>query len=126
MKNISRIITVLVLIGLWFMPAAAAEEVKPSAEQKLKILYDKFSDAREEYREALKAYLRDVAKERKSLLEILPKEQSETARKEMLSRIEWLGDQELELNDKLRVISAGEVVELSNKKDKIVSFLTHQ
>lgn len=37
-----------------------------------------------------------------------------------------LRNQSDELSDKIRVINAGEVVKLSNTKDRVVAFLTHQ
>ncbi len=44
----------------------------------------------------------------------------------LVDRLKDLQNQHNDLSDRIRVINAGEVVKLSNTKDKVVAFLTHQ
>ncbi len=53
-------------------------------------------------------------------------EEDKEKRKNLIDHLKDLQNQHDELSDKIRVINAGEVVKLSNTKDKVVAFLTHQ
>lgn len=85
--------------------------------------YDELSSS---YRESLKTKKSEVEDAMKSKEEALITETHEEKRVALVNDLRSLRDEREDLNDKIRVINAGEVVKLSNKKDKVIAFLTNQ
>lgn len=119
----------ILVTGLWLMPGAAAEEIPPAAvteEQPLETLRQNWITARTQYREALKIEKDHIAGKIKAVEFAMDEEADKQGRKRMMAEMKRLIKEHEEVNDNIRVISAGDVVQLSNTKNKIVAFLTHQ
>ncbi len=126
--NKNLIFAGIVIIGLLVIPAGFAEEVKPALtqDQQLEAVHQTWITATGQYRDALKAKKDSVAKEIKVLEDSISLEKNRDERKKLMAEMKKRSAEEEDLSDRLRVISAGEVVQLSNTKDKIIAFFTHQ
>ena len=129
MKSVRNIILSLWLLSLELslLPAVFAETAKHVPDdQTLGSLQRDWEMATTQYREALKAKKNAVSKEIKRTQNAIEGEKDQNERQKIMEKMKSLTKEHEELSDKIRVISAGEVVRLSNTKDKVVAFLTHQ
>ena len=86
-----------------------------------------------EYKDALKVKKNFIADEIKQTEESLVAENDKAIRQKLMDLLRNQRIQRDEVSDKIRVISAGQVVKLSNSvkkmsgtKDKVIAFLSHQ
>lgn len=93
---------------------------------KLEELSKNFKAITSEYRDALKVKRDFIREEIKLKEDSIASQGNEVARKEMVVQLRDLKNQYDELSDEIRAINAGEVVKLSNTKDKVIAFLTQQ
>lgn len=116
------------LLALWFMPKASAEEIKPALnqDQQLEVIHQTWMMATTQYRDALKVKRDSVSGEIKNLENSISAEKNREERKKLMAIMKKYSTEREDLSDRLRVISAGEVVQLSNTKNKIIAFFTHQ
>ncbi len=120
--NLLPIMVVVSLLTLYPSWVLAQDPVDKKVEQASK----QWEKAQADYRDALKEKREFLDKEINRLEKLIEDQDDKIERKKLLDNLnDRLQEREF-LRDELDIINAGEVVKLSNAKNKVIAFLTKQ
>ena len=118
----SPFIVVFFLLVLYSPLALAGDPLDEKVEEASK----QWEKAQTEYRDALKEKRESLDKEIDRLEKLIENQDDKAERKKLLEELNSRLQEREFLRDELDIINAGEVVKLSNAKNKVIAFLTKQ